>query len=186
MAKKEIQNPNANLPPLVVLESFLNEKKKEFVTNKLHEFGLVRKEIFDRKLGHQKKDFKLKKFLGKRYRFIPAPMTESEVDQIFTLIQTLLSITPKSTDNSQENKSVIDDKKILRQKQTLPMSPIGLLLVLVGLVGLFGGGYAVYLVFINDGDLALEFATIIAASSVFFALILIVLARILRIVSSLR
>jgi uncharacterized membrane protein YvbJ len=98
----------------------------------------------------------------------------------------LLSITPKSTDNSQENKSVIDDKKILRQKQTLPMSPIGLLLVFVGLVGLFGGGYAAYLVFINDGDLALEFATIIAASSVFFALILIVLARILRIVSSLR
>jgi hypothetical protein len=59
MAKKVINNLNANLPPLVVLGSFLSEKKKDFVTTKLNEFGLVRKEYFDRKLGHQKKDFKL-------------------------------------------------------------------------------------------------------------------------------
>jgi hypothetical protein len=57
---------------------------------------------------------------------------------------------------------------------------------LVGLAGLGGGGYASYLVFTNNGVLALELAAIIAASSVFFSLTLIVLARILRIVRSLR
>jgi hypothetical protein len=186
MAKKVIQNPNANLPPLVVLESFLNEKKKEFVTNKLHEFGLVRKEVFDRKLGHQKKDFKLKKFLGKRYRFVPAPMTDTEVEQIFTLIQTLLSITPKATSNLSDGKPDTEDKKTISKKQKLPISLLGLLLVLVALAGLGGGGYAAYLVFTNDGALALELAAIIAASGVFFSLTLLVLARILRIVRSLR
>jgi hypothetical protein len=186
MAKKVIQNPNANLPPLMVLESFLNEKKKEFVTNKLHEFGLVRKEVFDRKLGHKKKDFKLKKFLGKRYRFVPAPMTEAEVEQLFTLIQTLLSITPQSTLNLPDGKPVDDDKKTNSKKQKLPISLLGLLLVLAGLAGLGGGGYAAYLVFTNDGALALELAAIIAASGVFFSLTLLVLARILRIVRSLR
>jgi uncharacterized protein YjgD (DUF1641 family) len=186
MAKKVIENPNANLPPLVVLESFLNEKKKEFVTNKLHEFGLVRKEVFDRKLGHQKKDFKLKKFLGKRYRFVSAPMTEAEIEQIFTLIQTLLSITPKATSNLSNGKSFVDDKKTNGEKENLPISLLGLLLILVGLAGLGGGGYAAYLVFTNGGALALELAAIIAASGVFFSLTLIVLARILQIVSSLR
>ena len=186
MAKKVIQNPNANLPPLVVLESFLNEKKKEFVTNKLHEFGLVRKEVFDRKLGHQKKDFKLKKFFGKRYRFVPAPMTEAEVEQIFTLIQTLLSITPKATSNVSDGKSIVDDIKTNTKKEKLPVSLLGLFLVLVGLAGLGGGGYAAYLVFTNGGALALELAAIIAASGVFFSLTLLVLARILRIVRSLR
>jgi hypothetical protein len=186
MAKKIIQNPNANLPPLVVLESFLNEKKKEFVVSKLHEFGLVRKEVFDKKLGHKKKDFKLKKFLGKRYRIVPAPMTDNEVEQIFTLIQTLLSITPKAPSNLSESTQVIDDKKSPAKKQKLPMSLLGFLLVLTGLAGLGGGGYAAYLVFTNDGELALAFAVIIAASSVFFSLTLIVLARILRIVRSIR
>lgn len=186
MAKKVIQNSNANLPPLVVLESFLNEKKKEFVTNKLHEFGLVRKEVFDRKLGHKKKDFKLKKFLGKRYRFVPAPMTDTEVEQIFTMIQTLLSITPKSGANISDGQPLVDEKKINSKKEKLPISLLGLILVLVGLAGLGGGGYVSYLVFTNDGALALELASIIAASSVFFSLILIVLARILRIVRSLR
>jgi hypothetical protein len=54
------------------------------------------------------------------------------------------------------------------------------------LAGLGGGGYGSYLVFTNDGELALAFAAIIAASSLFFSLTLIVLARILRIVRSLR
>ena len=186
MAKKVIQNPNANLPPLVVLESFLNEKKKEFVTNKLHEFGLVRQEFFDHKLGHKKKDFKFKKFLGRRYRFVPAPMTDAEVEQIFTLIQTLLSITPKTVSNLSETTQTLDEKKSKHKKQSLPVSPLGTLLVLVGVAALGGGGYGAYLVFTNDGVLALELASIIAASSVFFSLTLIVLARILRIVRSLR
>jgi hypothetical protein len=185
MAKKVTQNPNANLPPLVVLESFLNEKKKDFVVGKLHEFGLVRKEVFDKKLGHKKKDFKLKKFLGKRYRFIPAPMTDVEVEQIFTLIQTLLSITPRAEAQSMEvNQPAIPNKANKNQK--FPISPLGFILVFLALAGLGGGGYASYLVFINDGNLALAFAAIIAVSSLFFFLILIALARILGIVRTLR
>jgi hypothetical protein len=186
MAKKLIQNPNANLPPLVVLESFLTEKKKEFVTNKLHEFGLVRKEVFDRKLGHKKKDFKLKKFLRKRYRLVPAPMTDTEADQIFTLIQTLLSITPGETSNLSEGKQVIDNKKTFTKKPKLPINLLGFLLVLVGLAGFGGGGYAAYVVFNNAGELALEFAAIIAGASLIFSLTLIVLARILSILRTLR
>lgn len=186
MGKKIIQNPNAGLPPLVVLESYLNAKKKEFVVSKLRAFGLVRQEFFDRKLGHKKKDFKLKKFLGKRYRLVPAPMTEAEFEHIFTLIQNLLALTPKSNANVSENNQALDDKRGLSKKQTLPFSLLSSFLLLVGLAGLGGGGYASYLVFTNNGLLALEFAAIIAASSLFFSLILIVLARILRIVTALR
>lgn len=187
MAKKVINNLNANLPPLVVLGSFLSEKKKDFVTTKLKEFGLVRKEYFDRKLGHQKKDFKLKKFLGKRYRFVAAPMTDAEVDQIFDLIQTLLSITPKANNNgSTTNQLDVSSSPLPTKKTKLPISLLGFLLVILGLGGLGGGGYAAYLVFTNDGELALEIASVIAATSLFFSLTLIVLARILRIVRSLR
>ena len=110
MKKKNLQDTNANLPPLMVLGSFLSEKKREFVSSKLQEFGLVRKEVFNRKLGHKKKDFPLKKFLGKRYRFIPAPMTDAEVDQLFDMIQTLLTITPKKNNNNDEG-NVIKKKK---------------------------------------------------------------------------
>ncbi len=110
MKKKNLQDTNANLPPLMVLGSFLSEKKREFVSGKLQEFGLVRKEVFNRKLGHKKKDFPLKKFFGKRYRFIPAPMTDAEVDQLFDMIQTLLAITPKKNNNNDEG-NVIKKKK---------------------------------------------------------------------------
>jgi hypothetical protein len=100
MAKKKINNPNADLPPLLVLSTFLAEKKREFVTEKLKEFGLVRQEFFNRKLGHKKSDFPLKKFLGKRYRYTTAPMTDEEVNQLFTIIQTLASLQkhPKKKD----------------------------------------------------------------------------------------
>ena len=92
MAKKKLTNPNADLPPLLVLSTFLAEKKREFVTEKLKEFGLVRREFFNRKLGHKKADFPFKKFLGKRYRYVTAPMTEEEVNQLFAIIQTLTSL----------------------------------------------------------------------------------------------
>jgi hypothetical protein len=92
MAKKKLTNPNADLPPLLVLSTFLAEKKREFVTEKLKEFGLVRQEFFNRKLGHKKADFPFKKFLGKRYRYVTAPMTEEEVNQLFAIIQTLTSL----------------------------------------------------------------------------------------------
>jgi hypothetical protein len=186
MAKSIVKNPNANLPPLVVLGSFLTEKKREFVSKKLFEFGLVRKEYFDRKLGHQKKDFKLKKFLGKRYRYTPAPMTEAEVDQLFTLIQTLMSMSPKS---NQEPANKLDSKssdKPLHKTTSLPFSFLGMILFIIGLAGLGGGGFAAYLVYMNAGPLALELSVVIAASSLFFALSLITLARILRIVQALK
>lgn len=188
MAKLPLQNPNANLPPLVVLGSFLSEKKREFVSKKLFEFGLVRKEFFDPKLGHNKKDFKLKKFLGKRYRYTPAPMTDAEVDQLFSLIQTLMSLTPKP---NQDQANQLDGIKLEKGKQHLnrtrtPFSLLGIILVLVGLAGLGGGGYAAYLVYVNAAPLALELAAVIGASSVFFALSLITLARILRIVRTIK
>jgi hypothetical protein len=186
MGKKIIQNPNAGLPPLVVLESYLNAKKKEFVVSKLRAFGLVRQEFFDRKLGHKKKDFKLKKFFGKRYRLVPAPMTETEFEQIFNLIQSLLALTPKSNSSVSEDNQSLDEKQGSSKKQNLSFSLLSSLLIFVGLAGLAGGGYASYLVFTNNGLLAVEFAAIIAASSVFFSLTLIVLARILRIVTALR
>jgi hypothetical protein len=180
MKKKFIRNPNADLPPLVVLESYLNQKKREFVVNKLRAFGLVRKEYYDRKLGHKKKDFNLRKFFGKRYRLVPAPMTDLEFEQVFILIQNLLSITPKSTDNESKTNQALDKKK------TSPINLLASVLVLVGLAGLGGGVFAAYLVFTNNGVMALEFAAIIAASSLFFSLTLIVLARILSIVTALR
>ncbi len=186
MAKTIVKNSNANLPPLVVLGSFLTEKKREFVSKKLLEFGLVRKEFYDRKLGHQKKDFKLKKFLGKRYRYTPAPMTEAEVDQIFTLIQTLMSMTPKST---QDHPTKFDEKSIdrpIRKNTRLPFSLLGTILVIIGLAGLGGGGFAAYLVYTNAGPLSLELAAVIAASGLFFSLTLITLAQILRIVRALK
>jgi len=188
MAKLALQNPNANLPPLVVLGSFLSEKKREFVSKKLFEFGLVRKEFFDPKLGHHKKDFKLKKFLGKRYRYTPAPMTDAEVDQLFSLIETLMSLTPKP---NQDQANQLDGLKLEKGKHPLnrsrtTFSLLGIILVFVGLAGLGGGGYAAYLVYVNAAPLALELAAVIGASSVFFALSLITLARILRIVRTIK
>ena len=109
MKKTKLQDTNANLPPLMVLGSFLSEKKREFVSSKLQEFGLVRKEVFNKKLGHKKKDFPLKKFLGKRYRYVPAPMTDAEVDQLFQMIQTLIAITPKS--NATDGDGKVNAKK---------------------------------------------------------------------------
>lgn len=180
-------NPNANLPPLVVLGTFLTEKKREFVASKLFDFGLVRKEFYDPKQGHKKKDFKLKKFLGKRYRYVPAPMTDAEVEQLFTLIQTLISITPKPNQpQANESQLASTTSQTTSKKKRLPLSFLGLLLGLFALAGLGGGGYAAYLVYTANGTLALELAIVIGATSLFFALVLLVLARILRIVRHLR
>lgn len=187
MAKEIKLNPNANanLPPLVVLGSFLGEKKREFVSQKLFDFGLVRKEYFDLKLGHKKKDFKLKKFLGKRYRYIPAPMTDAEVEQLFQLIQTLLSMTPKSNQEPLLANPAPTQTKT-KNKSPLPVSLLGVLLFLFAFAGLGGGGYAAYLVYTNAGPLALELAAVIGATSLFFFLTLLVLARILRFLRALR
>jgi hypothetical protein len=185
MAKEIKLNPNANLPPLVVLGSFLGEKKREFVSQKLFDFGLVRKEYFDRKLGHKKKDFKLKKFLGKRYRYTPAPMTDAEVEQLFQLIQTLLSMTPKSNQEPSLT-NPLPSQTQAKKKQALPISFLGVFLFVFAFAGLGGGVYAAYLVYTNAGPLALELAAVIGATSLFFFLTLLVLARILRFLRALR
>jgi hypothetical protein len=145
MAKKIFLNPNADLPPLMVLASFLNEKKREFVTTKLKEFGLVRQDFFNKKLGHKKKDFPFKKFFGKRYRYVTAPMTDPEVDQLFQLVQTLISITPKSQGGESQltnlNAKVTKEEPKKFKKR---FSLIALLLGLLGLVSLGVGGFSLY------------------------------------------
>lgn len=186
MAKKFKLNPNANLPPLIVLGSFLTEKKREFVSQKLFDFGLVRKEYFDRKLGHKKKDFKFKKFLGKRYRYIPAPMTDSEVDQLFVLIQTLLTMTPKANQEHPNLSQFAQSKNQQQKSPVLPPTFLGITLWIFALVGLGAGGYAAFLVYTNAGTLALELAAVIGATSLFFFLVLLVLAQILKFLRALR
>jgi hypothetical protein len=147
MAKKIPTNPNADLPPLMVLTSFLNEKKREFVTKKLMEFGLVRQEFFNRKLGHKKKEFPFKKFLGKRYRFVTAPMTDQEVDQLFQLVQTLISITPKPQGPAGTNQEVspsLSNKDSVKKRRNKKFSFIAFLLNILGLLTLAIGGYSLY------------------------------------------
>ncbi|MFZ9782306.1 MAG: hypothetical protein ACO3C8_03705, partial [Bacilli bacterium] len=67
-----------------------------------------------------------------------------------------------------------------------PVSLIGVLLFFFAFAGLGGGGYAAYLVYTNAGSLALELAAVIGATSLFFFLTLLVLARILRFLRALR
>ena len=49
MAKKNLLTANASLPPTLVLSTFLLEQKRAYVSAKLKDFGLVRKEYFDKK-----------------------------------------------------------------------------------------------------------------------------------------
>jgi hypothetical protein len=48
MAKKNLLTANASLPPTLVLSTFLLEQKRAYVSAKLKDFGLVRKEYFDK------------------------------------------------------------------------------------------------------------------------------------------
>lgn len=193
MAKKVTINQNADLPPLMVLGSFLNEKKREFVTTKLKDFGLVRKEIFNRKLGHKKKDFPYKKFLGKRYRFVTAPMTDQEVDQLFSLVQTLLSITPKP-EKEEKNSSSLSAVISVNQpakKRKKRFSILAFILGVLSLVVLGIGGYQYYFITMTAlsenlavPDLILELGTQFIVL-IMPAIILLSLSIILRSVKSL-
>lgn len=182
---KPIQiNPNADLPPLMVLSPYLKEKKREFVTKKLHDFGLVRKEIFNRKLGHKRKDFPLKKFFGKRYRYVTAPMTDEEVDQLLNTIQSLMSLTPKPEAASQTQ----PDNKLLNPNlpAAKPTSHLSVLLVFLSVVALGGGLFAAYQVYVSSMTLAFELAIVLASGSFFLAIMFLALAQILKSLKSIR
>jgi hypothetical protein len=62
-----------------------------------------------------------------------------------------------------------------------------MLLFVFGLIAFGGGGYLAYTLFIQESlALRLEFTILVGTTSVFIALIFFALARILRIVKSLR
>lgn len=187
MAKKTITNPNADLPPLMVLSSFLNEKKREYVSNKLKDFGLVRKEYFNRKLGHQKKDFPLKKFLGKRYRYVTAAMSDAEVEQLFGIVKTLLEITPKPRQNQDAFTSQDSSrKKQESNEEKASFSFLSFILNLLALVNLGVGGYSLYQLYNVTMTLNLspiDFTIAIAEGVILYlvpAIILFALAQIIR------
>jgi hypothetical protein len=183
MAKPIQINPNADLPPLMVLSPYLKEKKREFVTKKLHDFGLVRKEIFNRKLGHKRKDFPLKKFFGKRYRYVTAPMTDEEVDQLLNTIQSLMNLTPKP-----EASQTQTDRKLLNPSvpPVKSNSLLSMLLVLLSFVSLGGGFFAAYQVYMSSIALALELAIVLASGSFLIAIMFLALAQILKLLKSSR
>jgi hypothetical protein len=181
---KTIQiNPNADLPPLMVLSPYLIEKKREFVTKKLHDFGLVRKEIFDRKLGHKRKDFPLKKFFAKRYRYVTAPMTDEEVEQLLNTIQSLMTLTPKP-----ETSQTLLDSKLLNPNVVPAKSNslLSVVLVLLSAVALGGGLFAAYQVYISTMSLAFELAIVLASGSFLVAIMFLAIAQILKLLKSIR
>jgi hypothetical protein len=191
MAKKELTpSANAELPPTLVIGSFLKEQKRDYVTKKLIEFGLVRKEYFDKKLKHQRKDFPFKKFFGRRYRFITAPLTDDEVESLFEMIRSLITIKTKDQTSALfEKLSSVTNGKETQVVHPIALKPsfISMLLFVFGLVAFGGGGYLAYTLFIQESlDLRLEFTILVGTASVFIALIFFALARILRIVKSLR
>jgi hypothetical protein len=181
MAKPVHINPNADLPPLMVLSPYLKEKKREFVTQKLHDFGLVRKEIFNRKLGHQRKDFPFKPWFKKRYRYVTAPMTDEEVDQLASTIQSLMSFTPK-VESSQTQ--VIPPQSLGDAVSKKSFSILSLGLILFSLISLGGGFFLAYQIYLSSFSLAFELASLIAAGSLFVAIMFVALAEILKLIKS--
>jgi hypothetical protein len=190
MAKKVTPpSPNAELPPTLVIGSFLKEQKRDYVSKKLIEFGLVRKEYFNRKQGHTRKDYPFKKFFGKRYRFITAPLTDDEVESLFDMIRALITIKTKDQTNALfEKLSAVSAKEApVVNPLTLKPSFISMLLFVFGLVAFAGGGYLAYTLFTQETlALRLEWTIIVGATAMFIALIFFALARILRILKSLR
>ncbi len=180
MAKKNLLTANASLPPTLVLSTFLLEQKRAYVSAKLKDFGLIRKEYFDKKLGHKKKDFPLKKFLGRRYRMTTASLSDQEVDELFITIQTLVTLKAASNKKDQLPTTGPTFEQIKEPKRKPKATLLGLLLTLLGFLALGGGGYVAYTVYTAQGVLFLELAAIIGASSFFFAFVMFSLARILR------
>jgi hypothetical protein len=180
MAKKNLLTENASLPPTLVLSTFLLEQKRAYVIAKLKDFGLVKKEFYDKKIGHKKKDFPFKKFLGRRYRVVTAALSNEDVDELFNTIQVLVTL--KTNDNKNDligsNGGTSETNKQPKRKPKVTL--LGLFLTFLGFVALAGGGYIAYTVYVAEGVLFLELAAIIAASSIFFALVMFSLAKILR------
>lgn len=184
MAKQKPIPNNAALPPTLVIASFVTEKKRSFVDAKLKQFGLVRKEYYSRKSGHNKADFKLKKFLGRRYRYATAPMTDDEVQVLFDQFMDLQKIiSPSSTSSPLSTAETPKTGSSTPTKPPLKSGFLRFLLTVLGLAGFGGGGYGAYLVFSSTIDLSLELAIIIAAASLLFAFTFFALARILKVLS---
>jgi hypothetical protein len=183
MAKQKPIPNNADLPPTLVIATFVTEKKRKYVESKLKQFGLVRKEYYNRKSGHKKADFKLKKFLGKRYRYATAPMTDDEVQVLFDQFTDLQRIVNPSLGLPPTPSTSSASETTVATKSKVKSGFLRLLLTVFGLAAFGGGGYAAYLVYSSSVDLSLEFASIIAAASILFAFTFLALARILKVIS---
>lgn len=179
MKQPVIQNDNANLPPLLVLSTFLKEKKRTFVLEKLKEFGLVRKEWFDKSLGHQKKDFPYKPFLGRRYRWSTAPVTDAEVDQLFSMIQTLMQTVPQKNKVESNSKGQVLSKGTNKKKR---ISFLALFLITLALTILGGGGFAAFQIFTYGPSESFQFelAGVILGGTLTMGVILLALGKILQ------
>ena len=172
MAKKKPLNQNASLPPTLVLSTFLLEQKRDFVVKKLNEFGLVRKEYFDKKLGHKKRDFKLKKFLGKRYRLTTAPLNDAEIVELFDTIQTLVALKGEKSNEFQAQTFLETDVK--SNKRNSGFSLINLFLFLTSIGGVAGAGYYGFTIYETN----LEYAVTLGALAVIYFFLSLGLIRI--------
>jgi hypothetical protein len=172
MAKKTPLNQNASLPPILVLSTFLLEQKREFVHKKLKEFGLVRKEYFDKKLGHKKRDFQLKKLFGKRYRLATAPLNDAEVVELYETIQTLITLKGEKTTDFKNLNDLESPAHSL--KSTSGFSLINLFLLITSLGGLGGAGYYGFTIYETN----LEFAVTLGALAVIYFFLSLGLIRI--------
>ena len=180
MAKKPLLNQNASLPPTLVLSTFLLEQKRTFVTSKLKEYGLVRKEYFDKSLGHKKSDFKLKKLFGRRYRLATATLTDLEINELFDTIQTLIVLKEDKTKLIQQNPSINENNSIKSVKPGFSFFNFIILLTSLGALG--GGGYVAYTTYETN----LEYAITIGAIAVSYGLLSLLIINLYRLIKRLR
>lgn len=179
MAKKPLLNQNASLPPTLVLSTFLLEQKRTFVTSKLIEYGLVRKEYFDKSLGHKKNDFKLKKLFGRRYRLATATLTDVEINELFDTIQTLI-VLKEDTAKPLQNNPLGDEKNTIKTKPGF--SFLNFIIFLTSLGALGGGGYVAYTTYETN----LEYAITIGAIALSYALLSLSIINVYRLIKRLR
>jgi hypothetical protein len=180
MAKKPVINQNASLPPTLVLSTFLLEQKRIFVTSKLKEFGLVRKEYFDKSLGHKKKDFNLKKLFGRRYRLATATLTDVEIQELFETIQTLIVL--KEDKSKPMNQTANTEEKTNYDNKKPGFSFFNFLIFLTSLAALGGGGFVAY----TNYEANLEYAITIGTIAVSYTLLSLLIINVYRLIKRLR
>jgi hypothetical protein len=180
MAKKPLLNQNASLPPTLVLSTFLLEQKRTFVASKLKEYGLVRKEYFDKSLGHNKNDFKLKKLFGKRYRLVTATLTDLEIHELFDTIQTLIVLKEDKTTLIQKTPSTNDTNSIHSNKPGFSL--FNFIILLTTLSALGGAGYVAF----TSYEANPEYAITIGAIAVSYGLLSLLIINLYRLIKRLR